>query len=58
MRFYLDFKNLNFSENVLIPASEVQSFEFVGKMRVKKRLHKIDLICYQNFLQCPKEKSK
>ena len=29
-----------------IAASKVQSFEFVGKPREKKRLHKIALICY------------
>ena len=29
-----------------IAVSKVQSFEFVGKLREKKRLHKIALICY------------
>ena len=29
-----------------IAASKVQSFEFVGKLREKKRLLKIALICY------------
>ena len=46
MEFYLDFKNFNFSENLLIAASEIASFDFVSKSRENKRLNKTDLICY------------